>query len=44
MSGPKTELPVIRRPTAAAGGLALAEGKWPSLIVRAGAAAQERFL
>jgi len=44
MSGPKTELPVIRRPTVAAGSLALAEGKWPSLIVRAGAAAQERFL
>ncbi len=44
MSGHKTELPVIRRPTAAAGGLALAEGKWPSLIVCAGAAAQERFL
>lgn len=44
MSGPKTELPVIRRPMAAAGSLALAEGKWPSLIVRAGAAAQERFL
>ncbi len=44
MSALKTALPVIRRQTAAAGGLALAEGKWPSLIVRAGAAAQERFL
>jgi integrase/recombinase XerD len=44
MSGIETELSVIRRSTAAAGGLALAEGKWPSLIVRAGAAAQERFL
>ena len=44
MSGPKTEFPVIRRATAVAGGLSLADGKWPSLIVRAGAAAQERFL
>ena len=44
MSDEKTTLPVIRRMTAAAGGLSLAEGKWPSLIVRAGAAAQERFL
>jgi len=30
MSDPKAQLPVILRPTAAAGGLALAEGKWPS--------------
>ena len=44
MSDSTRELPIIRRPTAAAGGLTLAEGKWPSLIVRAGAAAQERFL
>lgn len=39
-------LSVIRRPAVAAGELALAlpEGKWPSLILRAGVAAQERFL
>ncbi len=44
MSGPKTELPVIQRPAAAAGGLTLAGGKWPSLMIRAGVNAQERFL
>lgn len=44
MSNKSAELPVIRRAATAAGGMSLAEGKWPSLIVRAGAAAQERFL
>ncbi len=44
MSGPKEELPVIQRPAAAAGGMTLAGGKWPSLMIRAGASAQERFL
>ncbi len=49
LAGPaEPELPVIvRRPMAAGGAggsLSLAADQWPSLIVRAGAAAQERFL
>lgn len=38
------ELPVIVRRAASSSALTLPEGRWPSIIVRAGAAAQERFL
>jgi len=44
MSEGKTNLPTIRKRSAAGGALTLKEGKWPPLIIRAGTAAQERFL
>lgn len=44
MSKRKTDLPAIRKVPAASGELTLRDGKWPALIARAGAAAQERFL
>lgn len=44
MTEREKELPALIQASAAGGALTLAEGKWPSLIMRAGAAAQERFL
>jgi site-specific recombinase XerD len=38
------EITAFRPAAPASGALALGDGKWPSLIMRAGAAAQERFL
>lgn len=44
MSDRKKDLPALRQAPPAGGELTLGEGKWPSLIMRAGVAAQERFL